>query len=557
MGDDKHPVMGELLLREGILTEGQLAKALEAQKSSGGRLGYHLIRLGYVNVQRLSQFMRDSMGLIPYDLAQWVKDPTVIDLIPGNLAQFYQVVPVEKNGAVLTVAIADLDNPSIIPALEELTGLTIDPVVCPRETVIQALEQFYGVAKDPGVVRNLAGDHLFVLALAGKRIRPIHWSALKPDSSAAEWLRTVLAEAIRTGSRTMYIKPDEHALRIAFKGADNVEDRFALAPQKRQEMDALLIELARLKDRRSSPRQEGRVRLQVEGRFLTLHVKQLSTLQGNRYALTLYDEKVLARDWQRIVEQLLPSERGGPPGQPSPGPTASCSSPARPARASARSTTPSSGGWRGPSGPPWPWRSTRCWPWRAPRRWRCPASATRPGPSSSRWPSSRSRPSSPSSPSASGVPWSWRSSPPPTRACSASSTSRTRSRRSRWLLRNQFRSPLKAGVLKGILTVASLTQLCPHCKLPYEVASKDGSTHSLFTRQGCEHCLRWETLPTTEALEWLPLNETVRGLLADEPRPEDLSRAVREAGGLPMGQRVLTLAKEGLVDAQDAREYLS
>lgn len=556
MGDDKHPVMGELLLREGILTEGQLANALETQRRSGGRLGYHLIRLGYVNVQRLSQFMRDSMGLIPYDLAQWVKDPTVIDLIPGNLAQFYQVVPVEKNGAVLTVAIADLDNPSIIPALEELTGLTIDPVVCPRETVIQALEQFYGVAKDPGVVRNLAGDHLFVLALAGKRIRPIHWSALKPDSSAAEWLRTVLAEAIRTGSRTVCVRPDELALRIAFKGADNVEDRFALAPQKRQEMDALLVELARLKDRRSSPRQEGRVRLQVEGRFLTLHVKQLSTLQGNRYALTLYDEKVLARDWQRLVEQLLPAEREG-----------------------LQDAFTGSNGLMLLTGPPGAGISEVYYTilGRLARAFKPTVALEEYSllavEGASQMEVSRERDAT----------WPELITLALKQEPALFAIFPIRERRSmelallaaahtrvfgvlhqadagaalRWLLRNQFRSPLKAGVLKGILTVASLSQLCPHCRLPYEVASKEGPPHALFTRQGCEHCLRWESLPTSEALEWLPLNETVRGLLGDEPKPEDLRRAVREAGGLPMGQRVLALAKEGLVDAQDARDHLT
>jgi len=556
MADDSRPVMGELLLREGILTEGQLAKALEAQRSSGGRLGYHLIRLGYVNVQRLSQFMRDSMGLIPYDLPQWVKDPTVMDLIPGNLAQFYQVVPVEKNGAVLTVAIADLDNPSIIPALEELTGLTIDPVVCPRETVIKALEQFYGVAKDPGVVRNLAGDHLFVLAFAAKRIRPIHWSALKPDSSAAEWLRTVLAEAIRTASRTIFIKSDELALRISFKGADNVEDRFALAPQKRQEMDALLVELARLRDRRSSPRQEGRVRLQVEGRFLTLHVKQLSTLQGNRFTLTLYDEKVLARDWQKLMDQLLASEREGlqdafagssglvlltgPPG-------ASISEVyytllsrlARAFKPTVALEEYSLLAVEGASQMEVSREQDATWP-------ELITLALKQEPALFAVFPIRERRSMELALLASAH----------TRVLGVLHQPDSVSAL-RWLLRNQFRSPLKAGVLKGILTVASLAQLCPHCKLPYEVASREGQPHALFTRQGCEHCLRWETLPTVEALEWLPLTETVRGLLADEPKPEDLRRAVREAGGVPMSQRVLALAKEGLVDAQDARDFIS
>ena len=556
MTADNRPVMGELLLREGILTETQLTRALDEQKRAGGRLGYHLIRLGYVNVQRLSQFMRDSMGLIPYDLPQWIKDPSVIDLIPGNLAQFYQVIPVEKDGPMLTVAIADLDNPSIIPALEELTGLTIDPVVCPRETVIRALEQFYGVAKDPGVVRNLAGDHLFVLALHGKRIRPIHWSALKPDSSAAEWLRTVLAEAIRTGSRTIYVKPDEQALRIAFKGADNIEDRFALAPQKRQEMDALLIELARLRDHQSSPRQEGRVRLQVEARFLTLHVKQMSTLQGNRYTLTLYDEKVLARDWQRLMSQLAPAEREGIQdclaggnglllltGAPGAGISEVYYTLLGPLARAFKPTVAleeySLLAVEGAAQMEVSREREATWP-------ELITMALKQEPALfALFPIKERR----------------------SMELALLAASHTRvlgvlhqpdaASALRWLLRNQFRSPLRAGVLKGILTVASVAQVCPHCKLPIEVPGRDGLPLALFTRQGCEHCLRWESLPTTEVLEWLPMTEGARGLLADEPKPEDLRRVIVEAGGVPLNQRLLVLAQEGLLDAQDAREYLA
>ena len=556
MTTDNRPVMGELLLREGILTETQLTRALDEQKRAGGRLGYHLIRLGYVNVQRLSQFMRDSMGLIPYDLPQWIKDPSVIDLIPGNLAQFYQVIPVEKDGPMLTVAIADLDNPSIIPALEELTGLTIDPVVCPRETVIRALEQFYGVAKDPGVVRNLAGDHLFVLALHGKRIRPIHWSALKPDSSAAEWLRTVLAEAIRTGSRTIYVKPDEQALRIAFKGADNIEDRFALAPQKRQEMDALLIELARLRDHRSSPRQEGRVRLQVEARFLTLHVKQMSTLQGNRYTLTLYDEKVLARDWQRLMSQLAPAEREGIQdclaggnglllltGAPGAGISEVYYTLLGPLARAFKPTVAleeySLLAVEGAAQMEVSREREATWP-------ELITMALKQEPALFALFPIKERRSMELALLAAAH----------TRVLGVLHQPDAASAL-RWLLRNQFRSPLRAGVLKGILTVASVAQVCPHCKLPIEVPGRDGLPLALFTRQGCEHCLRWESLPTTEVLEWLPMTEGARGLLADEPKPEDLRRVIVEAGGVPLSQRLLVLAQEGLLDAQDAREYLA
>jgi type IV pilus assembly protein PilB len=553
---DQHPVMGELLLREGLLTEKQLTRALEEQRHRGGRLGYHLIRLGYVDVQRLSQFLKDSMGLIPYDLVQWVRDPSITDLIPSNLAQFYQVVPVERKGNVLTVAIADLDNPSIIPALEEYTGLRVDPVVCPRETVIRALEHFYGLAKDPGVVRNLSGDHLFVLASASKHIRPIHWSVLKPDSAAAEWLRTLLAEAIRTGSRTIYIKPDERALRVAFRGPGGSEDRFALDGRKREELDALLFELARLRDQRRGPRQEGRVRVQVESRFLTLHVKALSTLQGNRYTLTLYDERFHRKEWEKIEAELEAGEReslrdglaagkgmvilAGAPGpalwqvyygllghlRRSLQPAVSLEEHALLSLESVAQTEVSQ-------------QEEVSWP-------ELITLALR------------------QEPALFGIfPVKERHSME--LALLAASHRRVvavlhqpdAAATLRWLLRNQFRSALKAGILRGILTVASLARLCPHCKLPLEVTAPDGASLQYFTRQGCEQCLAWEHLPTEPVLEWLPMTQAVAAQLIDEPSPADLRKCILDAGGIPLSQRVRAKAQEGLVDGQDARDYLA
>jgi type IV pilus assembly protein PilB len=552
---DQHPVMGELLLREGLLTEKQLKRALEEQRHHGGRLGYHLIRLGYVNVQRLSQFLKDSMGLIPYDLSGWVKDRSVTDYIPSNLAQFYQVVPVEKNGSVLTVAIADLDNPSIIPALEELTGLSIDPVVCPRETVIHALEHFYGVAKDPGVVRNMAGDHLFVLSQAAKHIRPIHWSALKPDSSAAEWLRTVLVEAIRMGCRTITIKPDEKAVRVSFRTGETVQDRFALASRKREEMDALLFELARLRDVKRGPRQEGRVRLQVESRFLTLHVKAMSTLQGTRYTLTIYDEKLLHRDWERLNNQLEPGEckdldtslSDGPgllllAGSPGPGITqvyyALVDHLSRRYQPAVALEEYSMMVLRGVSQQEVSREDESTWPElismalkQEPALFACFPVKERQSMELALLAASHTR-------------------------VVAVLHQPDATATLRWLLRNQFRSPLRAGVLKGILTVASIPKLCSVCKLPVEVVGRDGQVYPLFTRQGCEQCLSWESLPAEAVMEWLPMNEKVKELLGDEPQHPDLIRCILEAEGIPLAHRVLAGARDGLLDAQEARDFL-
>ncbi len=551
----QRPVIGELLFREGLVSRDQLEKALAAQQKQGGRLGYHLIRLGFVDVQRLSRFLRESMGLIPYDLVQWVTDPAVMDHLPASIAQFYQVVPVERKGNVLTVAIADLDNPSLMPALEELTGLRIDPLVCPRETVIRALEHFYGLAKDPGVVRNPAGDHLFVLSDQRHHIRPLHWSTLKRDSSATDWLRTILTEAIRTGCRSMAVKPAETGLKIAMGRQGKMEDRFSLAPGKREEMDALLRELSGIRDSARKVRQEGRVRLQVESRFLTLSVRGMSTLQGTRYALTLYDERLFPRDWDRLGSQLEPTE----------------------AR-SLRSAFDGPAGLVLLCGAPGPGMNHLYYSLLSSLKDRCGpvvsleeyallgiegiAQTEASREEGATWPelvtvALRQEP---------GLFACFPVKERATMEMILLAAAHTRvlavlhqpdaAAALRWLLRNQFRSPLRAGILKGVLTAVSIPTLCPRCKLPVEVPGRSGRTYGLQTRQGCEECLAWESLPTEEILEWLPMGPPAIGRIGQEGDLGDLHHAVLEQGGVPLAHRVLLRAQEGVLDGQEAQEYL-
>ena len=549
------PVMGELMVREGLIRPADLERALEEQRHHGGRLGYHLIRLGLVNVQRLSQFLRDSMGLIPYDLVSWIKDPSVMDLIPANLAQFYQVVPVERDGTTLTVAIADLDNPRIVPALEEFTGMSIDPVVCPRETVVRALESFYGITKDPGVVKHETGDHLFVVHLPQKKVRAIHWSALKPDSAATEWLRAALAEAIRTGCRTLLVRPFEDSVRIAFRTSKGMEERFSLDGRKHAEFDALFSELARLKDRKRGARQEGRVRVQVEGRFLSMHVKVLGTLQGNRYTLTLHDEKLSQGDWKALSEQLAAGEQSeirqfleAPRGMfllaGSPGAGLNAVYYALMAiLAQARRQSVAVEDYvliplkgvaqveasrqEGVSSPELILQALKQEPDFLAI---CPIKERRSAEVALL--------------AASRVPVLGVIHQPGAAAVL------------QWLLDNQLKSPLKAGVLRGVLTVASVPVLCPACRLPYALPGLAAGGPPLMTRQGCETCLAWDALPTKEVLEWFPVDPSRMRFDDGEVTASQVQTLIRGFGGVPLSQRLLHYAHEGLLDGAEIRDYL-
>ena len=136
MQEDKEKPIGEILVSNDIVSEDQVKNALDLQSKEGGRLCYNLIKLGYVSTERLTNFFQDYFGFVPFRLDDIVSDPAIISLIPAELANFYKMVPTKLNDGVLSLAIAEGQekNQKIIPAIEELTGYEVEPVVCPAST---------------------------------------------------------------------------------------------------------------------------------------------------------------------------------------------------------------------------------------------------------------------------------------------------------------------------------------------------------------------------------------------------------------------------------------
>src|SRR3990167_7850217 len=114
--------LGELLVREKLITADQLKKAIEEQRTSGGRLGYNLAKLGLINEKDLTAFLSKQYGIPSVDPATTEVDPEVIKLIPEDVANKYQVIPISRTGSTLVLAMADPSNIFVEPVL--LMGMT-------------------------------------------------------------------------------------------------------------------------------------------------------------------------------------------------------------------------------------------------------------------------------------------------------------------------------------------------------------------------------------------------------------------------------------------------
>src|SRR6476659_8905310 len=135
--------IGELLLKEKKITPDQLQQTLAAQKANGGKLGYNLVKLGFVKDEEITALLSKQYGVPSINLAQFQIDPAVVKLVPPETAQKYQIIPLSRSGASLTIAMTDPTNVFAMDDIKFMTGYNVEPVVASDGAVNDALQKYY------------------------------------------------------------------------------------------------------------------------------------------------------------------------------------------------------------------------------------------------------------------------------------------------------------------------------------------------------------------------------------------------------------------------------
>src|SRR5579862_3473738 len=143
--------IGELLLKEKRITSEQLQQALNHQKSNGGKLGYNLVKLGFVKDEEITALLSKQYGVPSIKLAQFEIDPAIVKLIPAETAHKYQIVPLSRAGATLTIAMTDPTNVFAMDDIKFMTGYNVEPVVASETAVSDAITRYYAATAAPPV----------------------------------------------------------------------------------------------------------------------------------------------------------------------------------------------------------------------------------------------------------------------------------------------------------------------------------------------------------------------------------------------------------------------
>ncbi len=151
--------LGEILLKENLISPEQLKQALEHQKSNGGRLGNTLVKLGFLSDDEVTAVLSRQYGVPSINLSYFEVDPSVIKLIPMETAIKYQVLPLSRVGSSLTLAMVDPTNVFAMDDIKFMTGFNVEPVVASESAIGDAISRFYGGANATGEeLSNLMKD---------------------------------------------------------------------------------------------------------------------------------------------------------------------------------------------------------------------------------------------------------------------------------------------------------------------------------------------------------------------------------------------------------------
>src|SRR6185503_17457770 len=315
--------IGELLLKEKRITPEQLQEALNYQRQNGGKLGYNLIKLGHVKDEEITALLSKQYGVPSIALAQFEIDPAVVKLVPAETALKYQIVPLSRAGATLTIAMTDPTNVFAMDDLKFMTGYNVEPVVASETAVVEAIQKYYGkAAAGNGNGNGAVGPTALEVASKALQEMPtvdeavvdvveefeeISAEALAKQGEEAPVIKLVnviLMSAIQKGASDIHIEPYEKELRVRYR-VDGILYNIMQPPMKfRDAITSRIKIMSKLDIAEKRLPQDGRIKIRFqdggEMRDIDFRVSCLPTLFGEKIVMRLLDKTKLMLDMTKL-----------------------------------------------------------------------------------------------------------------------------------------------------------------------------------------------------------------------------------------------------------------
>jgi type IV pilus assembly protein PilB len=343
--------LGEILVRENLISSQQLREALDYQRSNGGRLGSNLIKLGIISDEVITAVLSRQYGVPSINLELFQIEEEVVKLISHDVAVKYTVLPISKVGATLTMAMADPTNVFAMDDIKFMTGLNVEPVIASEAGIQKAISEYYSASKEldlagvevendfekmteklarknglNGKSRVKAGDSSITAGDLDVSLDQFAFDAgeseeleviedndeidlaelakASEDAPVVRLVNVLLVDSLRRGASDIHVEPYEKDFRIRFRIDGLLYDVMHPPMKMRDALISRLKIMAKLDISEKRLPQDGRIKIKVKidnrSRELDFRVSTLPTLFGEKVVLRLLDKEKLMLDMTKL-----------------------------------------------------------------------------------------------------------------------------------------------------------------------------------------------------------------------------------------------------------------
>jgi type IV pilus assembly protein PilB len=295
--------LGELLVREKLISLQQLRQAQEEQRKNGSNLGYTLAKLGYISDGEITNFLSAQYRVPAVNLDEYELDPAVLKLVSKEVCDKHKCVPLSRSGNALIVAMGDPTNLHAIDDIKFLTGFNVEPVVASETAIHAAIERGYSAgatAQYDDIIKEF-GDEEVDFGVEDVDININELEKAAEDAPVVRLVNALLLNAIKKGASDIHVEPYERKLRVRYRVDGVLLDEMEPPIKWKAAIASRLKIMASLDIAERRLPQDGRIKLKMGGgKEMDFRVSVLPTIWGEKIVMRLLDKSNLQLDMTKL-----------------------------------------------------------------------------------------------------------------------------------------------------------------------------------------------------------------------------------------------------------------
>jgi type IV pilus assembly protein PilB len=295
--------LGELLVREKLISLQQLRKAQQDQAGTGKNLSYTLAKLGFISDGEITDFLSNQYRLPAINLGEYEIETDVIKLVSKEVCDKHRIIPVSRSGSSLIVAMADPANLHAIDDIKFLTGFNVEPVVAGETSILQAIDRYYnaGPSYEEVMADFQLDDEDIDFSADADDVNTLELEKASEDAPVVRLVNVVLLNAIRKGASDIHIEPYEKRLRVRYRIDGVLQEEMAPPLKLKNALSSRLKIMSQLDIAERRLPQDGRIKLKLgKDREMDFRVSVLPTMWGEKIVMRLLDKSNLQLDMSKL-----------------------------------------------------------------------------------------------------------------------------------------------------------------------------------------------------------------------------------------------------------------